>query len=105
MKFLISVLVSALLVLMTLFEPAIAANPPAGDRSFTEYEAYLHPAQEADPELKVRIAYGKLRFPRDLSCGNFELQVSGVDAANVTAFHIHCGAPGVLEPIIVDFSQ
>ena len=76
------------------------------DYTFASYEAYLHPAQEADPELKVQsIAYGKLRFPRHLSSGNFEFQVSGVDAANVTAFHIHCGAPGVLEPIVVDFWQ
>jgi hypothetical protein len=106
MKFLIRVLAGALLVLIILLAPAIAANPPSGDQSFTEYEAYLHPAQEPDPELKSQgRAYGRLRFPRNLSAGNINFQVSGIDSTNVTAFHIHCGSPGVLGPIIVDLGQ
>ncbi|NJM44957.1 MAG: CHRD domain-containing protein [Alkalinema sp. RU_4_3] len=91
--------------MMMLFAPAIAAQS-FGDQSFTEYEGYLHPAQEADPDLKVESkGYGRLKFPRNLSSGQVDVQVMGVDPANITAFHIHCGAPGVLGPIIVDFSQ
>lgn len=106
MKFLMGVVISVIVILSGWFVPAIAANVPKGDQSFTEYEAYLHPAQEADPELNVQsYAYGKLRFPSNLSAGKFDFQVTGVDAENVTAFHIHCGTPGVLGPIIVDFSQ
>jgi acylphosphatase len=106
MKFLMGFLLSVLLVLGVVFAPAIAANPPTGDQSFTEYEAYLHPAQEADPELQSKAyAYGRLKFPKNLKDGQVNVQVAGIDSANVTAFHIHCGTPGVLGPIIVDLGQ
>jgi CHRD domain len=105
-KFLIGILLSAILVLMPLFTPAIAANPSLGDTTFNEYEGYLHPAQEADPDLQVNSkGYGRLKFPRNLSSGQVNVEIEGVDPANITAFHIHCGTPGVLGPIIVNFDQ
>jgi CHRD domain len=105
-KIVLGLLLSALLVLMPLFAPAIAANPSFGDQTFNEYEGYLHPAQEADPDLKVDSrGYGRLKFPRNLSTGQVNVEVTGIDPTQITAFHIHCGAPGVLGPIVVDFAQ
>jgi hypothetical protein len=106
MQIAIGALISVFIVLLSLFTPAIAANLSWGDRSFTEYAAYLHPAQEPDTELNSQAkGFGHLRFPKNLSAGNVDIQLEGIDPANVTAFHIHCGSPGVLGPIIVDFSQ
>jgi hypothetical protein len=106
MKFVMGALIGTLLLFICLFSPAIAANSPAGDQSFTEYEAYLHPAQEPDTELNSQAhGYGRLKFPKNLSQGNVDVQLTGIDPANVTAFHIHCGSPGVLGPIIVDMAQ
>lgn len=106
MKFMVVGLVSIILSLLSLLTPAIAADPSFGDQSFNEYEDYLHPAQEADPDLKVSSkGYGRLKFPRNLSYSKVDVQVVGIDPANVTAFHIHCGAPGVLGPIVVNLGQ
>jgi CHRD domain len=101
MKMVIGALISVFIVLISLLTPAIAANPSWGDQSFTEYAAYLHPAQEPDTELNSQAkGYGHLRFPKNLSTGNVDVQLEGIDPANVTAFHIHCGSPGVLGPIL-----
>ena len=34
-----------------------------------------------------------------------DVKVEGVDLSAVHMFHIHCGRPGILGPIVVDFSQ
>jgi hypothetical protein len=107
MKRLILLFMGVLFALMAIFfVPLRSIAQQFGDQSFTEYEAFLHPAQEPDPTLKSQgRAYGRLQFPRNLSAGKVEVQLSGVDAVNITAFHIHCGTPGVLGPIIVDLAQ
>lgn len=108
MRIVIGFLMSALIALTVMFSnPAIAQNQQQfGDQSFNEYEAYLHPAQEPDTKLTTSArGYGRLKFPVNLSSGSVEVQLSGIDPAKVTAFHIHCGTPGVLGPIIVNFGQ
>ena len=93
------------------------------------YEAYLSPWQEGDEEQNTprstptqfrsttasltraqrdaagHRAHGQLRFTRDLSRAYVDVQVQGVDLGAVNMFHIHCGRPGILGPIVVDFSQ
>ncbi len=103
----IGVLVGVLLALTTLFASiAIAQEHSFGDKSFNEYEGYLHPTQEPGPAFKSEAqGYGSLRFPRNLSSGTIDVQIVGVNVADITAFHIHCGPPGVLGPIIVNFGQ
>lgn len=107
MKFVISLLIGALFALMIIFvSPAVAENQQFGEQSFTEYEGYLHPAQEPDPALQSQAnGYGRLSFPKNLSAGKIDVQMVGIDPANITAFHIHCGSPGVLGPIVVNFDQ
>lgn len=107
MKFVISLLLGGLFALIILFgSPAVAQNQQFGEQSFTEYEGYLHPAQEPDPKLDSKAnGYGRVSFPKNLSSGKIDVQMSGIDPANITAFHIHCGSPGVLGPIVVNFDQ
>jgi CHRD domain len=105
-KALIGALIGLCLVLGVTLAPAMATSPAVGEQSFTEYEAFLHPAQEPDPNLTSQAkGYGRLRFPKNLSASTIEVDLEGVDASKVTAFHLHCGSPGVLGPIIVDLGQ
>jgi hypothetical protein len=106
--------------------PAQAGDPAAGATTFTVYEAYLSPAQqpgeesETPPPLKKSLGatqpstprdsrksrgYGQIRFARDLSKAFVDVQVTGVDAADILMFHIHCGAPGSLGPVVVDLGK
>lgn len=48
-----------------------------------------------------------LRFTRDLSKAYVDVVLEAnyvVDADEVVMFHIHCGRPGILGPIIIDFA-
>ena len=45
-----------------------------------------------------------LTFTNDLSKAYFYLEVADVDLAAMNMLHLHCGLPGQLGPIIVDFS-
>jgi hypothetical protein len=93
------------------------------------FEAYLSPWQEGDEEENTpsstptqfrstgtsqsraqreaagHRAHGMLRFTNDLSRAYVDVRVEGVKGADVTMFHIHCGRPGILGPILVDFAQ
>jgi hypothetical protein len=48
--------------------------------------------------------HGQIRFSKDLSRAYVDVRIEGVDPATVNMFHIHCGEPGILGPILVDFS-
>ena len=93
------------------------------------FEAYLSPHQEPDeeentPKTTPKVfrsttpsqtraareaaghrAHGQVRFSKDLSRVFIDVKVEGVDAGTVNMFHIHCGKPGILGPILVDFAQ
>lgn len=47
--------------------------------------------------------HGTLSFTKDLSRAYAHVAVEGVKLDDITMFHIHCGKPGQLGPIIVDF--
>jgi len=109
--------------------PAAQLDASRGKEIGMVYEAYLSPWQEGDEESATpsstpsqfrsttasltraqreaagHTAHGQLRFTRDLSRAYVDVQIKGVDLANVNMFHIHCGRPGILGPIVVDFSQ
>ncbi len=104
--------------------PAMAKDPALGDTGFVVFEAWLSPAQEPADEsempgfaAKAGLAntkpstpraqresrgWGQLRFTRNMGRVEVEVRMTGVDPAEIVMFHIHCGRPGVLGPILVD---
>jgi hypothetical protein len=48
--------------------------------------------------------HGVLRFTKDLSKVYVVVKVENVDPKDVNMFHIHCGRPDMLGPIVIDFS-
>lgn len=108
--------------------PAQAKDPATGATTYTVYEGYLSPPQQPGEETDAPKAvakatglestapsipreqrksrgYGKVRFSRDLTRAYVEVDIKGVNPADIVMFHIHCGPPGVLGPIIVDFGE
>ena len=45
-----------------------------------------------------------MRFSKDLSRAWVDVKIEGVNTAEINMFHIHCGKPGILGPILVDFA-
>jgi hypothetical protein len=105
---------------------AHAKDPALGATTFTIYEAYLSPSQQPGEESEIpkplekslgatapstlrenrkSKGYGQLRFAKDLSKAYVDVQIDGVNPADILMFHVHCGPPGVLGPIVVDFSE
>jgi hypothetical protein len=106
-----------------------ALDPARGQEVGMVFEAYLSPHQEPDEEENTpattpaqfksstpsqsRAAreaaghrgHGKIRFSKDLSRAWVDVRVDGVKPATINMFHIHCGKPGILGPILVDFAQ
>lgn len=88
------------------------------------YEAFLSPQQEGgeerdtpsfipsqfqstgvavDREDRPSRGHGVVEFTKDLSRAYVHLAIEGVDVADVNLLHLHCGRPGQLGPIIIDF--
>jgi hypothetical protein len=109
--------------------PAANLDASRGKEIGMVFESYLSPWQEGDEEQNTpkstpsqfrsttasltraqrdsagHRGHGQLRFSKDLSRAYVDVQVQGVDLSAVNMFHIHCGRPGILGPIVVDFSQ
>jgi hypothetical protein len=109
--------------------PAASLDPGRGKEIGPVFEAWLSPWQEGDEEENTprstpsqfrstppsqrraqreaagHRAHGLLRFTNDLSRAYVDVKVEGVDLSKVNMFHIHCGRPGILGPIVVDFAQ
>jgi len=103
-------------------------EPARGKEIGLVFEAFLSPHQEGDEEEATpsttpaqfkstapsisrdqreaagHRAHGQLRFTRDMSRAYVDVKVEGIDPKTVNLFHIHCGKPGILGPIIVDFA-
>ncbi|WP_338845877.1 CHRD domain-containing protein [Massilia sp. W12] len=88
------------------------------------YEAWLSPQQEGGEEEDTPAAtpavfrsttpstpreqrksrgYGTISFSKDLSRAWVKLEIEGVKIQEINMFHLHCGRPGQLGPILVDF--
>ena len=61
-------------------------------------------APSVDRNERTSRGHGVLSFSRDLSKAYVHVAVENVDPAEIAMFHIHCGRPGQLGPILVDFS-
>ncbi len=109
--------------------PAVALNPEAGKEIGMVFESYLSPFQEpgeeadtpartpeqfksttpskprAQREADGHSGHGVVRFTKDLSRAYVDVKLGGIDPKTINMFHIHCGEPGLLGPILVDFAQ
>ena len=102
----------------------LGLDPARGSEIGSVYQAWLSPQQEGgeerdapkwipnkfrsstpsvDREKRTARGHGLLRFSKDYSRAYVDLKIEGLDPATITMFHIHCGKPGVLGPILVDF--
>lgn len=108
--------------------PATALDPGRGSDVGLTFQAYLSPWQEggeeqdtpptvpavfrsttasqtrAQREAGGHRGVGVVRFTNDLSRAFVDVKIEGVDLATINMFHIHCGKPGILGPILVDFA-
>jgi hypothetical protein len=102
------------------------ADPAVGEKVGTVAEAFLTPHQEpgeeentpgfipnsfqsqmpstSRAERKGR-GYGQLQFTKDLSSVQVDVVVKNIDPEKIAMFHIHCGPPDLLGPILVDFGH
>jgi len=99
-------------------------DPDGGKEIGYVFEAWLSPEQEpaeetevpalapsvfrstlpsTDREARNSRGHGIVAFARDFSEAYMEIAVKDVPAEEVVMFHLHCGRPGMLGPILVDF--
>jgi hypothetical protein len=102
----------------------IALNPARGDEIGTVFEAFLSPHQEGGEEEdtpesipdvfkstapsvprneRPSRGHGVVSFTRDLSKAYVHIAIENVNPEDIVMFHIHCGRPGQLGPILIDF--
>lgn len=100
-------------------------GPQKGQEIGAVFEAFLSPQQEPGEEKDTPAStpkqfkstapsqlrserkargQGVLRFTKDLSKVYVEVRVENVDPKDVNMFHIHCGRPDMLGPILIDFA-
>lgn len=103
----------------------IELDPGRGSEIGTVFEAYLSPHQEGGEEEDTPAAipdvfrstapsvprnertshgHGVLSFTKDLSKAYVHVAIENVNPEDIVMFHIHCGRPGQLGPIIIDFA-
>ncbi|MBX3060274.1 MAG: CHRD domain-containing protein [Anaerolineae bacterium] len=106
-------------------EPA-TLNPAQGQEIGSVFQAFLSPHQEpgeekdtpalipqqfrsTEPSLlrseRLSHGHGMLRFTHDLSKVYVDVQLENVNPEDVIMFHIHCGKPDQLGPILIDFAH
>lgn len=104
---------------------AITLDPARGQEIGAVYEAFLSPHQEPGeeedtPSLTPSVfkstapsvprsqrpsrGHGTLRFTRDLSKVYVDVKLDNVKLEDVVMFHVHCGKPDMLGPIMVDLA-
>ncbi|MEW6271182.1 MAG: CHRD domain-containing protein [Thermodesulfobacteriota bacterium] len=72
----------------------------------TTYQAFPSPAQEPGPPSGSNVsARATLSFDSYLTRARLDFRLLNLDPALITGFHIHCGLPGQLGPMIVDFGR
>jgi hypothetical protein len=115
-------------LVLLLAASAQAKDPSLGATTFTLYEGFMSPQQQPGEESDAPKAltkatgltstqsslpreqrpsrgWGQIRFNKDLSAAFIDVEIKNVKPDDVLMFHIHCGPPGVLGPIIVDLGS
>ncbi len=120
-----SILFATLLAAFTA-STARADDPVLGATTYITYESFMSPAQQPGEESEVprplekslgatkpstpraqraSRGWGKVRFTRDFTAALVDVEIKGVDPADILMFHIHCGPPGSLGPVLVDLGK
>ena len=102
----------------------VELKPDAGKEIGYVFEAWMSPQQEGGEERdtpgfipsvfkstapsvdrneRTSRGHGTLAFTRDFSKAYAHVALENVNPEDVVMFHIHCGRPGQLGPIIIDF--
>lgn len=102
---------------------AIILRPDAGAEIGVIYQAWLSPLQEGGEEAdtpafvpqafrstapsvnrndRLSRGHGTVAITRDLGRAFVHVKIEGVQPEDIVMFHIHCGLPGQLGPILVD---
>jgi hypothetical protein len=90
---------------MVAFVAVCGATAAAGTKP-KKYEAFASPQQESGPASgSSSKGQATITFDPYLTNAKVEFRLTDLDPAAITGFHIHCGVPGQLGPIIVDFGQ
>jgi hypothetical protein len=105
---------------------AVALDPAEGQAIGFTYEAFLSPQQEPGEERdtpslvpdtfkstapsllrneRPSRGHGVIRFTKDLSRAYVDVKLENVKPEDIVMFHIHCGKPDMLGPILVDFGH
>jgi len=105
-------------------ESPVPLNVEAGSEIGFIYQAFPSPQQEGGEEEdtprltppqfrstapstpreeRTSRAHTVLEFTNDLSRAYLYVQLANVDPEEIVMFHLHCGRPGQLGPIIIDF--
>ncbi len=116
----------ALLLAAATASPARADDPALGATTYVTYESFLSPAQEPGEESEVpkplekslgatkpstpraqrtSRGWGRVRFTRDFTAAFVDVEIKNVDPNDILMFHIHCGPPGGLGPVLVDLGK
>jgi len=106
--------------------PARADDPALGASTYITYESFMSPAQQPGEESDVpkplekslgatkpstpraqraSRGWGRVRFTRDFTAALIDVEIKGVDPADIIMFHIHCGPPGFLGPVLMDLGK
>lgn len=101
-------------------------DPNKGTQAGLVFESYLSPQQEGGeeedmPEGAPKVfastkpstprekrpgrGHGVVVFNKEFSRAYVHLALTGIDPNEIVMAHLHCGLPGQLGPIIVDFSK
>lgn len=120
-----SIMFASLLTAITA-SSARADDPALGATTYITYESFMSPAQQPGEESEVpkplekslgatkpstpraqrtSRGWGKVRFTRDFTSALIDVEIKNVDPDDIIMFHIHCGPPGVLGPILVDLGK
>ncbi len=104
---------------------AVNLDPSQGKEIGFAYEAFLSPQQEPGEEeetppftpavfqstepstprdQRTSRGHGIVRFTRDLSEAYVDVDIDNVNIDDISMFHIHCGRPDQLGPILVNFA-
>jgi hypothetical protein len=104
----------------------ITLDHAAGSEIGHIYQAWLSPLQESgeeadtpafvpnefrstapsiDRNVRLSRGHGTLAITRDLGRAYAHVKIEGVNPADIVMFHIHCGLPGQLGPILVDLGH